>query len=209
MRLYGGTDSGHSYKIRLFLLLTETEHDYHWIDLQTPRSERPTDFVAASKFGEVPVLVDGGASMCQSNAILQYLAKRTQQLCGKPEEWQTILEWLSWETNRIGFSFPNYRYYLRYAPQPPEVMNFLKQRALLDLQVLDEQLSRQAFLLPSGISIADISCSAYLFWLSQTDIDANEYPHVQRWLAAIKAQPRWTHPDAALANHSNSNAVAR
>jgi glutathione S-transferase len=58
MLLYGSTDSCHSYKIRLFLLLTATQHYYEWIDLNLARQQRPAAFIAASPFGEVPILVD-------------------------------------------------------------------------------------------------------------------------------------------------------
>lgn len=85
MLLYGSTNSGHSYKIRSFLLLTATKHHYQWIDLSLARQQRPAAFIAASPFGEVPVLVDQGRALCQSNAILSYLAQQSGQFTGGKE----------------------------------------------------------------------------------------------------------------------------
>ncbi|MCH8618565.1 glutathione S-transferase family protein [Undibacterium sp. TS12] len=199
MRLFGSSDSGHSFKVRSFLLLAKIPHDYQWIDLAQARKDRPAEFVAVSRFGEVPVLLDEGQALCQSNAILIYLAQKYQRFCGSSnQEWQTILEWLSWETNRIGFSVPNLRYALRWAPQPGEVLSFLRDRGMLDLQTLDNALSSSEFLLPSGPSIADLSCSAYLYWLDQVAVDEGDFPHLQRWLARLRSLPCWTHPDVAL-----------
>jgi glutathione S-transferase len=198
MLLYGSTDSGHSYKVRSFLLLADLAHEYRWIDLNRPRAERAQDFVAASKFGEVPVLVDGGRSLCQSNAILVYLAQKTGHFAGQSAEWQAVLEWLSWETNRVGFSVPNLRFSLLWARQPPEVLAYLRRRAEADLSTLNHFLSSSEYLLASGPTAADISCSAYLFWLSQVGLSEADYPHVQRWLTAIRSLPRWRHPDEAL-----------
>ena len=82
MLLYGSTDSGHSYKVRLFLLLAGIPHRYERINLDLPRGERPLAFRSASLFGEVPVLVDDGRAHCQSNAILMRLAGRTGQMIG-------------------------------------------------------------------------------------------------------------------------------
>lgn len=110
MLLYGSTDSGHSYKVRSFLLLSKTLHQYLWIDLAIPRAARSAAFTAASKFGEVPVLVDNGTSYCQSNAILIHLAQRTNAFSGDSSKWSTVFEWLLWKTNRIGFSLPNLRF---------------------------------------------------------------------------------------------------
>ncbi|HTH11110.1 MAG TPA: hypothetical protein VMA55_16190, partial [Acidovorax sp.] len=45
--LYGAVDSGHSYKVRLLLLLTRTPHRYQRIALDVPRADRPAAFVAA------------------------------------------------------------------------------------------------------------------------------------------------------------------
>ncbi|MCX7219127.1 MAG: glutathione S-transferase family protein [Burkholderiales bacterium] len=209
MLLYGSTDSGHSYKIRAFLLLTASPHAYQWIDLALPQSDRLAAFVAASKFGEVPVLLDQGQAMCQSNAILMYLAQRVGKLAGAETEWQGVLEWLSWESNRIGFSLPNLRYALRWSAQPPEVLHYLRQRVLADLARLDAAVSAQDFLLPSGPSIADLSCSAYLFWLDQVGIAENAYPNLQRWLARLRALPHWQHPDLAMQAVAPDTSLAR
>lgn len=201
MQLFGSTDSGHSFKVRAFLLLARIPHQYHWVDLNLPREARGATFVAASKFGEVPVLLDDGRAYCQSNAILIHLAQKIGQFGGAAHDaahWPDVLEWLCWESNRIGFSLPNWRYALRHAPQPAQVMDWLRQRVLQDLHTLDQALAQQAFLLPVGPTIADLSCSAYLFWLDQVGIAESNYPHLARWLDALRALPGWIPPDQAL-----------
>jgi len=198
MHLFGSTHSGHSFKVKSYLQLAGIAHVYEWIDLSTPRSGRPAHFQTASKFGEVPVLVDGIRSLCQSNAILLYLAGKTGKFAGPAQEQQQVLEWLCWEANRIGFSVPNLRYSLRWAKQPPEVLGYLRSRAIVDLDTLNSSLSASEYLLPSGPTIADISCSAYLHWLEQADISVSEYPNVERWLRALQQLPGWEHPNVAL-----------
>jgi glutathione S-transferase len=198
MHLFGGTDSGHSFKAKLYLQLSDVTHTYEWIDLSTPRSSRPAHFQAASKFGEVPVLIDAGRAICQSNAILLYLAGKTGKFAGTAEEQCHVLEWLWWEANRIGFSVPNLRYAMRWAKHPPEVLHYLRSRALADLNTLNSTLGNTDYLLPSGPTIADISCSAYLYWLEQADISSAEYPNVERWLSSLQQLTGWEHPNTAL-----------
>lgn len=204
MHLFGSTDSGHSFKVKSYLQLSGIAHGYEWIDLSTPRTERPAHFQSVSKFGEVPVLVDGSHSLCQSNAILLYLAEKTGKFAGLPQEKQHVLEWLCWEANRVGFSVPNLRYALRWTKQGPEVLHYLRNRAIADLSTLNFTLSASEYLLPSGPSIADICCSAYLWWLEQADISVSEYPDVERWLHAIERLPGWEHPDVALMNRARA-----
>lgn len=198
MLLYGSTDSGHSYKVRLFLLLNQLPHRYDWINLALPRSERPWPFQRASRHGEVPVLVDEGRALCQSNAILMHLAAKTGRLQGQEGEWHELVEWLCWEANRVGFSVPNLRYARVWAPQPPQVMAYLHDRASADLAALDQFLEARQFLLPSGPTIADLSCSAYLHWLDQAGFAEAAYPNLSAWLGRIRGLPYWCHPDEAM-----------
>ncbi len=198
MHLFGSTDSGHSFKAKLYLQLSYVTHSYEWIDLSTPRSNRPARFQAASKFGEVPVLIDGDLCVCQSNAILLYLAEKIGKFAGTTEEQPHVLEWLWWEANRVGFSVPNLRYAMRWAEQPLEVLHYLRSRANADLNTLNSALATSDYLLPSGPTIADISCSAYLYWLEQAGMSSAEYPNIDRWLSTLQQLPGWEHPNTAL-----------
>jgi len=198
LKLYGNVASGHSYKVRLFLLLAGIEHEYCNVDLDVPLAERTPDFVAASRFGEVPVVVVDGTSVCQSNAILAMLAARYGALRGLASEWPTVLEWLSWEANRVGFSVPNLRHALRWHAQPQPVLDYLRERAAADLARLDRELSASEFLVPSGVTIADLSCAGYLYWIHEAGLSLEPHAHVRRWLESIAELPGWQHPDRAM-----------
>jgi glutathione S-transferase len=198
MLLYGHHDSGHAYKVRLFLLLTQTPHEYRWVDIWAPHEHRLADFQVASTYGEVPVLVDEGRHWCQSNAILLHLAQKTRCLTGTPEEWPRVLEWLFWEPNRINYSIPQLRYSAKFESLPEGLLVFLRARAATDLQHLNAALSAQRFLLPSGLTIADLTCASYLFWADQAQVDLAPYPHVQRWLKDISLQAHWQAAEDAL-----------
>src|SRR3546814_10417887 len=76
--LYGNKESGHSYKVALALALLGVEHAYRAVDLTVPRPDRPAEFQAVSRFGEVPLLVlvaEGRTPLAQSNAILLHMAR--------------------------------------------------------------------------------------------------------------------------------------
>ena len=78
--LYGNRYSGHSYKVRLFLKLTDTPHCYESVDILQPRSERPAFFRKNARYDEVPLVIYRGQPLVQSNAILLHLAEKLQ-LC--------------------------------------------------------------------------------------------------------------------------------
>ncbi len=198
--LYGNHSSGHAYKPALFLALAGIPFEYRPINLDLPRIERPADFVAVSPFGEVPVLIEEGVSLAQSNAILLHLARRHHRFGAADEAgWDRLTQWLFWEANRVGFSVPNLRFAYRVARDTPaDVVRWLHARAVDDLGRLEGELQDRSFLLGTEPSIADIACSAYLFWLDQAGIDGAEYPAVGAWLARIASLPGWRSPDDLL-----------
>ena len=73
IKLYRHALSGHCHRVELFLHLLELPFDP--IDVDLGRGEHKTaGFLALNAFGQVPVLVDDGTVIADSNAILTYLA---------------------------------------------------------------------------------------------------------------------------------------
>jgi glutathione S-transferase len=192
--LYGNRESGHAYKVRLALTLLGIEHEYRSVDLDQPREQRRADFRAVSPYGEVPVLVNDGVPLAQSNAILLHLARRTGRLGGELDQ-NLLTQWLFWEANRIGLSVPNLRGVLKWAPQTPDaVKSWLRARAVADLAHLDRELAAKPFSLGRSATVVDVSCSGYLFWADQAEIDLRAWPAVVAWLDRIRALPNWAAP---------------
>ena len=196
LTLYGNRKSGHSYKVRLALTLMHVPHEYHRIDITLPREQRPAKFRAVSRFGEVPVLVDREQVYVQSDAILLHLAQREHKFYGRDAiDHDQVREWLFWEANRIGISVANLRYALRWLPDTkPEVLDWLRARALADLGRMNDEFSARKFLLGDFVTVADIACCGYLYWLDQAGLDIAQWPAVARWLTNISALPDWKHP---------------
>jgi glutathione S-transferase len=194
--LYGNRESGHSYKVRLALTLMHVPHEYRPVDITLPREQRPAEFQAVSKFGEVPVLVDREQVYVQSDAILLHLAQREHKFYGRDAiDHDQVREWLFWEANRIGISVANLRYALRWLPDTkPEVLDWLRARALADLGRMNDEFSARKFLLGDFATVADIACCGYLYWLDQAGLDIAQWPAVGRWLTDISALPDWKHP---------------
>jgi glutathione S-transferase len=198
--LYGHHESGHSFKVALALSLAGIRYDFRWVDLAVPPERRPAEVRAVSKFGEVPVLVDEGAPLVQSNAILLHLAQQHRRLGGETEARHALArEWLFWEANRIGFSLANLRHlvYFNGGAAGP-VLDWLRGRLAEDLRRLDAELAGARFLLGDAISVADVSCCAYLTFAQQAQVDLAPWPAITRWLARIGEQPGWQPPDQLM-----------
>ena len=63
--LYGHPDSGHACKVALALSIAGLPHRTIWIDIWAAPATRPADFLAASPFAEVPLLLIDGEPYIQ------------------------------------------------------------------------------------------------------------------------------------------------
>jgi glutathione S-transferase len=191
--LYGHPRSGHSYKVALALSLMGQGFEFRLVDLEAPREQRRGDWRRDSQFGEVPVLLHDGRPITQSNAILQHL-----QATLAPEAWRVEPdrngEWLFWEANRIGFSFPNYRFVGRPgAGVDATLVSWLRECLVADLGRMEEELTVSAFLTGGRPAIADLSCAAYLL-LDDGASDLAAWPAVRTWLERLRGLPGWRSP---------------
>ena len=189
---YGHPESGHSYKVALALSMLELPHEYRWVNVFAPRDQRAADFRAVSPFGEIPILVVDGVPLAQSNAILLHLMRRTRRLGGETEALaDQVQQWLFWEANRIGIALGNYRAFVRKEfgdETAPEVVAWFKARVEGSAERLDHQVSNRPFLLGDSITVADLSCSAYLFLAHEAGIDVTVWPRAHQWLERIASQ---------------------
>lgn len=194
--LYGNRYSGHSYKVKLFLALTQTPHEYRTIDLMQPREHRPEPFKSNAKFGEVPLLLMDNQVYVQSNSILMHLSNKLNLMQGVGKQVQ-VTEWLMWEQSRLGFSLPNLRFERKFkADTTSAIISWLENRLSNDLLVLELHLeASNGFVVGKNVTIADCSLAGYLFWLSDAGLEINSWPNIEKWLERISNLKSWVHPD--------------
>lgn len=204
IQFFGSRASGHAWKVRQALVLLGIDHEFVYVDLSVPRGQRPPDFEEASPFGEVPVLVEDGRIYAQSNAILLKLSRDTGRLGGGD---QSLLErWLFWEANRLGFSAAHLRWEMVFAQErSPAAIDALRARTHADLDVLGRQLANRSFVLGEQLSMADLSCAAYLQYADEAGLEMENWPQVEAWLKLIADVPGIEHPYQLLARERASN----
>jgi glutathione S-transferase len=202
--IYGHHDSGHSYKVCLFLTLAGLRYRYVSVDVFAPLSQRSREFREISRYGEVPILVHRELRISQSNAILLYLASQTGRFGGADiKSSVSITEWLFWEMSRLNLGVANLRFALRFETDPtPDVVSLFRGRAEGALSQLDAQLQRSQYIVGQTPTIADLSCAGYLFWADQAGLDLARYPQVSRWLADIQRLDGWRPPEELLREDS-------
>lgn len=195
--LHGITISGPTYKVALMLSLAAEPFDYIHINMFEGEHKQPPHR-ARQRYGQVPLLIDrnNGRHLCQSAAILEYLADMTGKFGGASlDERLQIREWLYWDFDRL--AAPLYRARVIRAgirQAPPEVLEDATKSAQAALTVLDEHLAGRSWTVGEGATIADIDLYGVVAYADQAGIDLAAYPNVSAWKKRVEALPGFRAP---------------
>jgi glutathione S-transferase len=192
VRLHQSWFSGNCYKVRLVLTQVGIPFETVEVDLAAGEARGPA-FRALAPLGRVPVVVlDGGAVLAESNAILCYFAEGTPLLPTDRLERAQVMQWLFWEQ----YSHEPYvavaRAWVRYFGVPAgkeKELEERRERGRHALQAMDSHLAERSFLVAERYTIADIALYAYTHVADDGGFDLSAYPAVRRWLDKVSAQP--------------------
>jgi len=196
--LYGNIRSGNVYKAALMLSLCGIDFRYQFVDLAAG-DQRAEEFRKLNPVGQVPVLTHGKLVVRQSNAILSYLASQTGKFGGNDPVTQIrIQEWMHWEQDMFFPGIGRTRFFTKVLPGDPGVIAFFRSVGERALGVLEEALSRSAFLCGSEPTIADISIYAYARYAEEADFDVSIYPKMLAWRDSVEGLAGWKTPQELL-----------
>ncbi len=123
------------------------------------------EFLALSRWGQVPVLVDGERVLLQLAAIVEHLAETLGRFQGPdPTAHQAVREWLYWDVDVL--LPPVYGCYSVSLMQrrllpiniEPTIADFHHQRAETALSKLDSHFAHGDYLCAAEPTIADLFC---------------------------------------------------
>ena len=192
LTLYTHPLSGNCYKVRLLLRQLAIPYKSVQIDLLKQEQRQPK-FLAKNPQGKVPVLeIETGKFLRESNAILHYLSQGTDLLPTDKLNHALTLQWLFFEQCNHFPSIAKSRYIIRFLGSPPEQQETLatkKVEGYAALDIMENHLANQLFLVGDHYTIADISLYAYTHVAHEGMFDLTEYPNINSWLGRIKSQP--------------------
>jgi len=191
--VYGMSDSGNCYKVKL--ALEQLALPYRWVEVDTAQGEtRSLGFLAMNANGKVPTLaLEDGTFLPESGAILHYLADGSRLLPQERLARARVLQWMFFEQ----YSHEPYvavaRSILRYqpadSPRRAELPR-LRERGNQALSVMEEHLRREPFFAAGRYSIADIALYAYTHCAADGGFDLGGFPAIGAWLQRVRSQPR-------------------
>jgi GST-like protein len=187
--------------MKIALFLEEAGLPYEVAPVDTSKGEQHTaQFHAINPNGKVPAIVDtdgpGGKEVrvFDSSAILLYLADRTGQLLGSPDERGELLSWLFYIATGLGPFSGQAVHFQRVAPEKmPYAINRYRREAERHYDVLEDHLDGRTFIVGDSLTIVDISAWGWVdrasFVFPGNDDPLAQFPNIKRWFQSIDGRP--------------------
>ena len=184
------TPNGHKVSIALEEL--GLPYELRVLSLGKLEQKQP-GFLAISPNGRIPAIVDHDVddfAIFESGAILIYLAEKTGKLMPLDGKGRSrVIQWLMFQMGGIGPMMGQANVFFRYFPEKiqPAIDRYQGECTRL-FSVLNDRLQYSEYL-ADDYSIADIANWAWVRTYRWSGVSVEEFPHLKRWLVAIRSRP--------------------
>ena len=193
---------------KVALCLEEMALPYELVPVDTRKGEQHTpQFLAINPNAKVPAIVDGDATIFDSNAILLYLAEKTGKfLPGKSDkERGELLSWLMFVASGIGPYSGQAVHFRNVAPEPKDyAVNRYTFEAQRHWGILEQRLANRKWMLGDAYTVVDMAVWGWSRLIPNVlgPEAPKQYPNLQRHLGEINARPAAARALALKDKHS-------
>ena len=185
---------------KISVMLEECGLPYTLFPVNITRGEQfKPEFLTLSPNGRIPAIIDRDPpgtgepiSVFESGAILRYLAEKAGRFY--PADIRArynVEQWLMWQIGGLAPMLGQNGHFLLYAPEKISyAIDRYGREAKRLYRVLDTQLGRTGAFVAGEYSIADIACFPWIMTHKAQGMSLDEYPHLKRWFADIRARPQ-------------------
>ena len=187
--------SGAPNPMKVALMLEETGLAYEPIPVDTRKGEQhKPEFLAINPNGKVPAIVDGDATVFDSNAILLYLAEKTGKfLPPKGDKARgELLSWLMFVASGVGPFSGQSVHFRNYAPEKIEyAINRYMYEAQRHYAIIEARLAKQKFMLDDAYGIVDMAVWGWARLIPNALGEGYwaKFPNLKRLVDEISARP--------------------
>lgn len=190
--LYENPDSGNCWKVRQILTHLSLPFESVFVDV-VKGGPRPEAMMKNTSIGKVPVLeLEDGTALCESNAILNFLATDTPYLPSDALERSRVLAWMFFEQNLHEPSIASRRYWVHLAPdsspRAAQLPHWLESGHKV-LDTMNRELEHADFFGSDHYTIADIALFGYTQVAHEGGFDLEPYPAVRAWMDRVREVP--------------------
>jgi len=158
LTLFGNLNSGNVHKVQTILRRTGTP--FRRVDVRQDRGQaRDPRYLALNPMGKVPaVLLEDGAMLSDSGALLYYFGCETDLWPPGRREQAEVLRWMFFEQYSHEPALAVLRYLLRFTPDPEahgDRIEDLRPKCRFALNVLEDRLASSPWIAGPSATLAD------------------------------------------------------
>jgi len=176
-------------------MLEETGLPYEAVPVDTRKGDQhKPQFLVINPNAKVPAIVDGDATVFDSNAILLYLAEKTGKfLPGKSDKARgELLSWLMFVASGVGPFSGQSVHFRNYAPEKNEyAINRYMYEAQRHYGILEARLAKHKYVLGDTYTIVDMAVWGWARLIPNAlgDKGWEKFPNLKRLVDEISARP--------------------
>ena len=186
IELWGRSNAYNVQKALWILAELDLTFTHHNIGSQPGDLETP-EFLALNPHARIPVLVDEGEVVWESNTIVRYLAAKYS--CGylwpeAPLERSHAERWMDWELTKLQEDFIALFWGYFRTPETerdPVAIGAARERCAAHMYQLDRQLAKQAYLGGDRFTMGDIPCAVCLYRYFNMGLEVEQPVHLLEW----------------------------
>ena len=193
MKVYLGTVSGNSYKVKILLALLKAPHEVVIVDLKN-KEHKGAPFLKINPRGEVPALEDGGTVIWDSAACLAYIARKfggEQWLPSDAAGLAEVMQWIALAATEIQCGL---QYARRGVVQGRWTLGTLEEGqrfGRIALDICEQRLKNNDWLALDRPTIAEPACFPYIETAPEAKVALEPYPAIIKWMECCKKLPGW------------------
>ena len=198
--LYGSPHSLPTYKVALMLRMSGEPFSFRYVGFQKGMHKTP-EFRALSRWGQVPVLLDGDQVHLQSGAIVEYLAETLGRFQGRdPEVRHSVREWMYWDVDALYppvfgcYSVELDRRNLLPLNIEPPIAVYHRRRAEAALSALDGHLAHGHYICGVEPTVADLFCCGDVAFAEVCEFQVSRWQNLASWMSKMKSLPGFNAP---------------
>ena len=180
---------------KVALMLEETGLPYEVMPVDTRKGEQHSaDYKAINPNAKLPAIVDGDATVFDSNAIVLYLAEKSGKLlpANTPAARGQMLSWLMFIASGIGPYSGQFVHFKIVAPEPKEyALNRYDFEAWRHWNIINDHLAKSHYMVGDSYSLVDVALWGWArivpFVLGPDAFE--KLPNVKRLMDEINARP--------------------
>lgn len=200
-RLYGSRSTA-SLVVHWMLLELAVPFEIEWLDFDS-KAQKSGDYLRLNPNGVVPTLIVDGRAVGETGAILMLLAERHPEAGfapppGSPER-GAWLQWMIWLANGPMATF---RLWFYEADLPGIDRGALQAKIEGYWDQVNARLAERDVMVGDSLSTVDLQLAMLARWSRNMPRPATAWPHLRRFVDAMRARPalREVHAREALSD---------